>query len=875
MFAKKNKDTGLNNKPKSKNKDNVRKASSALLVVAGEVFAVVALFLLGIAILGFMAVNNLVEQQAQKRSAEVQAELSQKIQQTLDRYIVQLETLAADPLIQNVLSESKGIGDRQLQLAQATGALNVTLLAAGRERSYLGEYPRLSYTELDLVHESQGGSIPGVEFHELKEGVAHIDVVRPVVRHDRLLGKIVVGHILARYDSKFFREDIAKVFESHSDDGRLELSQILSDGATQVFMALGNAELKSQGQANSSVLGATRWKLSYWQKPSQWKVLGMGWQRLFWLLTAGVLIAAAISLLVFWKVADKKMRKSINVVYEFVWDRLNGHWLGKSYDMPLSELQETLTQIQNLEWSVSDSPDDSALLRSSSTATEKNHEKTTKDEFEKSYVDLLYQGTADLEVEEGNHIAQEKAVFSPGDIVPDIQASIFRAYDVRGVVGDTLNANIAYEIGRAFGSEALQCGEQTIIVGRDGRVSSPELAEALIRGLRDVGRDVIDLGMVPTTQVYFATHYLSARSGVVITGSHNPASYNGMKFVMQGEPLSEVAINKLYQRITQEDYTSGECGSLSSQDLVGDYTARIACDVEMGRQLKVVLDCGNGVGGIVAIPLLRSLGCEVIELYCDVDGRFPNHHPDPSDPDNLNNLIVTMQQHNADIGIAFDGDGDRLGVVDSHGNIIWPDRLMMYLAQDLLNENPGGMILFDVKCSRNLNSFIESCGGKGMMGRTGHSLLKAKVKETGALLGGELSGHICYNDRWFGFDDAFYAMARLLELLSKESGSTFDVFSALPDALCTPELKINLKEGEQHRVMQELSKKAHFPGAQLTTIDGIRADFVDGWGLVRASNTTPSLTLRFEAESEESLEKIQRVFGTAIHTVAPNVLLPF
>ncbi|MFC1751259.1 phosphomannomutase/phosphoglucomutase [Pseudomonadota bacterium] len=816
---------------------------------------------------------------AQKRSAEVQAELSQRIKQTLDRYIVPLETLAADSSIQNIISEPSAIEERQLQLARATGALNVTLIAAGRERSYLGEYPRLSYTELDLVHESQSGNTPGVEFHELKEGQGHIDVVRPVLRKDRLLGEITVGYILARYDSKFFREDIGKVFQPHSEVGRLELSQILSDGSTQVFMGLGNADLKGQGKSNSSVLGSTRWKLSYWQLPTQWEVLGMGWQRLYWLLTVGVLVAAALSLVVFWKVADKKMRSSVNIIYEFVWDRLNGHWLGKSYEMPLFELQETLTQIQNLDWSACQLPDDATELNSSVSSSKKikkeEDEKEAENEFESSYVDLLYQGTADLEVKEEHATPKEKAEFTPSESVPDISTSIFRAYDIRGVVGDTLNADIAYEIGRAFGSEALNFGEQTIVVGRDGRLSSPELSEALIRGLCDVGRDVIDLGVVPTPQVYFATHYLSARSGVVITGSHNPSSYNGMKMVLQGESLTEEAIKKLYQRIALSDYTKGERGSVSGQDLLGDYTARIAGDVDMGRQLKVVLDCGNGVGGIVAIPLLRSLGCEVIELYCDVDGRFPNHHPDPCDPENLNNLIVTMQQHGADIGIALDGDGDRIGVVDSHGNIIWPDRLMMYFAQDMLSETPDGLIIYDVKSSRNLHSFIEGCGGRGMMWKTGHSLLKAKVKETGALLGGELSGHLCFNDRWFGFDDAFYAMARLLELLSKESGSTFDVFSALPEALSTPELRINLKEGEQHHFMAELAKKAQFPGAQLTTIDGIRADFAEGWGLVRASNTTPALTLRFEADSEESMERIQGIFRSAILAVSPKILLPF
>ncbi len=865
----------------NKNKNRIelgqtKKTASSLATLMAQVYAGFVLLLMGVATLGYLALKDVAAQKAAYHSTKAHEELSYKIQQKLDRYIIPLETLAADPMIQQALSSPKNTAEREQELASGIGAMKVVLIAAGKERSYLGKYPNLSYTELDLVHDAQKGKLPGVDYHDLEGEQSHIDVVRAIVRDDRLLGKITVGYILARYDSSDFQKDVAQLFKAYKAKGRLELSQVLSDGSTQVFMSMGDTALKSLSIADSSALAFTRWKLSYWQLPFERHILGMSWHFLYWLVIVGVLLAVAVALIVFWKVVEKKAHNSFNTFHEFVRDRLNGHWLGQEYSFSLSEFQPFLDQTQALDWSVCQSPsgEADAGAGTASTAAEGSAPVADK-QFERSYVDLLY-NTESVEVEDAGAPPVEKTEITPCESNPDVSASIFRAYDIRGVVGDTLTVDVAYDVGRAFGSEALQRGEQTIVVGRDGRSSSPELADALIQGLCDSGRDVIDLGQVPTPLVYFATHYLSARSGVMVTGSHNPPSYNGMKMVLQGDALSEDAIKKLYKRITSGDYVSGERGSVSKQDLLADYSARIAGDVELLRPLKVVVDCGNGVAGAVAIPLLRSLECEVVEeLFCDVDGRFPNHHPDPSQPENLNHLVASIQQHGADIGIAFDGDGDRLGIVDSHGNIIWPDRLMMYFAQDLLATNPGGLIVYDVKSSRNLQTVIEESGGKGMMWKTGHSLLKAKVKETGALLGGELSGHLCFSDRWFGFDDAFYAMARLLELLSRTHSSTYDVFSQLPEALATPELKIHLKEGDHQLFMDELKKRARFSGAKLTTIDGIRADYPDGWGLIRASNTTPSLTLRFEADSDEVMARIQDAFRSAMLQVSPEMQLPF
>lgn len=456
----------------------------------------------------------------------------------------------------------------------------------------------------------------------------------------------------------------------------------------------------------------------------------------------------------------------------------------------------------------------------------------------------------------------------------EVPQSIFRAYDIRGVVGQTLTEEIVYNIGRALGSEAFARGQQTVIIGRDGRLSGPGFSESLSNGLCAAGRDVIDIGQVPTPVLYFAAHHLNTGSGVMVTGSHNPADYNGLKMVLRGETLAEEDIQALRRRIEAEDFTVGS-GSVSSRDVIADYIATIVGDVRLARPLKVVIDCGNGVAGGLAPRLLRTLGCEVVELYCEVDGHFPNHHPDPSQLENLEDLIAAVKQNKADLGLAFDGDGDRLALVDGGGRVIWPDRQMMLYAEDVLARNPGAVILFDIKCSRHLADFITRYGGQPLMWKTGHSLIKRKMKETGALLAGEMSGHIFFKERWFGFDDALYTAARLLEILAAERESVAAVFQALPDAVSTPELRVDLPEGQQTVFMTRLLGLADLKGAVLTTIDGLRADFEDGWGLVRASNTTPSLIMRFEADSEAALKRIKEEFRTLMHEVDPKVALPF
>lgn len=455
--------------------------------------------------------------------------------------------------------------------------------------------------------------------------------------------------------------------------------------------------------------------------------------------------------------------------------------------------------------------------------------------------------------------------------IPD---TIFRAYDIRGIARHQLTDDIVYQIGLAIGSEAIERGEQEIIVARDGRASSPTIAEALIRGLRDSGRDVIDIGLAPTPLLYFATHKLGASSGAMITGSHNPPEYNGIKIVLGGRTLAGEAIQALRERIAQRRFSTG-AGEYRSAHIEDQYIDYVVNDVAIAQPLKIVIDAGSGVTGLVAPRLFQELGCEVIPLYCDVDPTFPHHHPDPTIAENLTDLVQLVRENGADLGIAFDGDGDRVGVVTASGQIVPADHLLMLLAKDVVSRNPGADVLFDVKCSRRLNSVISSYGGRPIMWKSGHSYMKEKMAETGALLGGEFSGHIFFNERWFGFDDGMYAAARLVEILSTTDPDLDDQLATLPVAVSTPELKLETGEQAKFDIIGKLVSGGKFGDGKLTTLDGLRVDFPDGWGLVRASNTTPALTLRFEADDEGALRRIQSIFKDQLSAIDPRLHFGF
>jgi phosphomannomutase len=460
-----------------------------------------------------------------------------------------------------------------------------------------------------------------------------------------------------------------------------------------------------------------------------------------------------------------------------------------------------------------------------------------------------------------------------------IDPTVFKAYDIRGIVGKTIDEAFAEHLGRAFGSEALLAGEKAVAVGRDGRLSGPGLAAALIRGLKSTGLDVVDIGAVTTPMLYYVAATRGkhgCRSGIQVTGSHNPKDYNGFKMVMAGRAIYGEDIQKLKRRIETETYTAGK-GRAATMDIGREYAQRITGDCKLKRPMKIVVDSGNGIPGASAPAILKALGCEVIDLYSKVDGDFPNHHPDPSKPENLEMLKAVVHATGAEVGLAFDGDGDRLGVVTAGGNIIYPDRQIMLFARDILKRNKGATIIYDVKCSQRLPVAIREAGGKPLLWKTGHSLIKAKLKEEGAPFAGEMSGHLFFGERWYGFDDAMYTAARLLEILSREKDpSAF--LDALPTSFSTPELNVACAEGEHHAVVAELLARVadgrlKFEGGEVGTIDGLRVDFADGFGLIRGSNTTPVLVLRFEGHTPEALHRIEHGFMAALKSVKPDAVV--
>jgi phosphomannomutase/phosphoglucomutase len=462
--------------------------------------------------------------------------------------------------------------------------------------------------------------------------------------------------------------------------------------------------------------------------------------------------------------------------------------------------------------------------------------------------------------------------------VNSIAPEIFKAYDIRGIVGRSLTPATAEAIGRSLGSEARRQKIKSIVVGRDGRLSGPALVAALAKGIAATGTDVIDIGCVPTPVTYFAAHELGTQSCVSVTGSHNPPDYNGFKMVLDGQTLYGEMIQDLYRRIVENeasaDFLKGR-GKITQADVRDAYLKRIVSDVKLARPMKIVVDCGNGVAGELAPELFRRMGCEVIELFCEIDGNFPNHHPDPSKPENLADVQRVLKETDAELGLAFDGDGDRLGVVTKDGEIIYPDRQLMLFAADVLSRNPGAQIIYDVKCSRWVAESIRHQGGRPLMWNTGHALVKTKLRETGAPLAGEMSGHMFFKERWYGFDDGLYAGARLLEIISRWPDANWPLKN-LPNAISTPELNLKMQEGEPHQLVGRLKKEAQsgriFPDArELITIDGVRAEYADGFGLARASNTTPVIVLRFEADNAKALARIQEEFKSAMESVWPGL----
>ena len=829
----------------------------------------------GLALYAYIELSSQISKTYTQLSGTVTTSYASQIAELMHGYAESMELLVKDPELAQLLTsgDPDTITSKEETLNYVfPSALRVKLLPAGIREPDNTMTPALSYACLDLLQQSEKDGRAGVEVHQHGTPQQHIDLVQRIVdQNDQL-----IGNLLVTLDLQVLRQSMGRL---KIKNAYLELQQLVSGNA--ITLATGGEQSLKQGEGKKVKVPGSSWQIVYWSAGSG----GVGFDDV--MIPAGVftgiLVALGMLLFVMYRRLAGALRQDQVSVIKLVGDMTEG----KSVDQYSTQLVNSRGMMEQLQQMARDSIFKGAQAASRTRFASGPQSKRSKkskpaqvavqteetDQAAQSaagdaasgsvdITDLIF--TADsLEVEELSN-----------DPVADSTAGIFRAYDIRGIVGKTLTTEIVHDIGRAIGSEAHARGLKKVVVARDGRLSGPDLSAALIAGLQAAGREVIDIGCVPTPVLYFSTHHVGEGSGVMLTGSHNPPDYNGLKIMLGGDTLHGDGIKALHARIVSDDLVSGE-GSVQTMDVMSTYMERIVGDVQLKRPMKIVVDCGNGVAGVIAPQLYRSLGCEVIELFCDVDGNFPNHHPDPSKPENLIELTRAVTEHNADIGLAFDGDGDRLGVIDSEGKIIWPDRQLMLMAMDVLTRQPGAQIIYDVKCSRNLGQVIAEHGGDPLMWKTGHSFIKAKMQETGAQLAGEMSGHIFFKERWFGFDDALYTGSRLLEILASDEQPSNKIFSALPDSVTTPELNISVSEGENFQIMEAMASSAKFDGAKIITIDGVRAEFEDGWGLVRASNTTPSLVMRFEADTAEVLQRIQHSFREQLLKIKPDMDIPF
>lgn len=844
-----------------------------------SVFAVLMILTAGAGVYWLSAAQ--IEQTKQDSVAAVAKSIALGVTAQVNLLTGTLEKMAQDP---EVLAAVTSADTAQLTTVAAKlekhlpEVLKIRLLLPGVSELDDKSVPKMGYADLDMVRETfSKNQLPTIQGDIGPD--RHLAITRRIMQNDQ-----VVGVILASLNFDFLSKTVQA---AELKDGHIELRQ-----ATLVLGATGEpVSAEPNKQAQKIIVANTGWELHYQHADS---VSAAGLMPIAGMIAIPVLLAMLAFFIGYRKLSDS-LTHDLGSVLKACKDMMTNKFQG-TYPVKLSEMSAVVSTLAQFK-RVMDNQDDDIVSDATpadfeiggffddfddgintggttswlgETKQHEEHKQTTAEDAGRSIQDA----SPKPEV-------VEKTVPDSFDMPISIKKAadtgiIFRAYDIRGVVGKTLTKEVVYDIGRALGSQAKEHGCTKVVVGRDGRISSPVLAEALANGIVSTGLNVLDIGMVPTPVLYFVAKHTEGRTGVMITGSHNPADYNGLKMVVNGETLANEKIQQLKTCIDEQAYATGKSGSIEqNSQFSNEYIGIISEDVHIGRPMTVVLDCGNGVAGELGPKLLKTLGCEVMELFCDIDGSFPNHHPDPSNPKNLSELIATVKHYKADIGIAFDGDGDRLGVVDSNGKIIWPDRQMMLFAKDVLANKPGSEIIFDVKCSRHLPDQITKYGGRPTMWKTGHSLMKAKLKETGAKLAGEMSGHIFFNDRWFGFDDALYSAARLLEILSKDTRSSAEVFAEFPDSINTPELNVALEEGENFTFIDSLFKAANFSDGKITDIDGMRVDFPNGWGLVRASNTTPSLVIRFEADSEAAMSSIQEQFRRLMTKVKPGINLPF
>jgi phosphomannomutase/phosphoglucomutase len=792
--------------------------------------------------------DQLTTQSKGKRQVESVAQvIAGSISTNLEQQLALIQGLAQQPGLADLFSalDEDGLGGEQARLTRLIpDALQVRLLSAGLNEPDTSETPNMGYASLLLLRKAEkSNAVVPAELHQFGTPHQHIAIASSVLPSN---GGSVSGVVHAAYSIDMLK----KIFSGiDALPGRIEVQQTLS--GTDQLVIIGKGDKPSAGVKPDGLIrvNGSIWQIAYWGGTgTQFDLMGS-----LQLMVPGLLLFLLIALIMFR--LSQQMMKALKQDQQTILSLVEALVVGrppKGQPAQLGDLQSTLEVMEH-------------QIREFRTAqAEKGRIKR----------DLT---TSDSELGiDISEVAAKPVVDTPltSAVNIDIPAEIYRAYDIRGVIGETITEEIVTQLGQGIGSEIFEKGYQKIVVARDTRNSSEALQSALIQGLQASGRDVIDIGMVPTPLLYYAVHELNAECGVVVTGSHNPPQYNGLKLVVGGDAPTQDEIQDLRRLIDAGQLLQGE-GSFDSQEIIDHYIERVISDTRLGQPLKVVVDCGNGAASVVAPELYRQLGCEVVELYCTPDGDFPNHHPNPGDPKTMRDLQQAVVEHQAALGIAFDGDADRIGIVDSSGKLIWPDRLLMYLAIDILTREPGGDIIYDVKCSRHLANVVLSNGGRPLMWKSGHSMLKAKMKETHALLAGEFSGHILFAERWYGFDDGIYAGARLLEILSLDYRTSAEVFAELPESLTTPEYTLEMEEGRAKEVMAEIEKLPDFPGARIVKIDGLRAEFEQGWGLVRASNTVPALLFRFEANSEADLQHLQSLFRDMLGQIDPSLQSPF
>lgn len=834
---------------------------------------------------------NIIDNQSGAIEQSTADQFSHRLNLAFSTYTKGLEVLAKDPLTRKVLlsDDAQAIVSRQTELVKLfPQGMLLRLVKNGNVRTTKLTTPNVGYACVDMLNKARKlKRTPGVETHVFGTTQQHLDFVYPVLD---ATGSTVKGYIQLMVNVNV----LSTLLKASNKIDYVELYQQAGVESKSLLIGRsGDASLRKSEAPKKYQVVNSRWEVRVWPSTS---IDAKHDQLLTYvLLIIGVSLFAVIIFL-FWRSLSRALTTDIDSLIGVVVNTLKGESKYK-YKMEMKEFNDAAKHLNQLiseqggQNKERERDDDSVNLDVSSMELDMSGESTFTassasmqvEELDDSVM-LEIQKQAALKAAQYNNqnnnsqssqtIKQTAEASMSKAMPPTPPAQIFKAYDIRGIVGTTLNANYAELIGKSLGSEALARGATNIAFARDGRLSGPELGQALVKGILSTGMDVVDVGMVPTPILYFAAHEQTKGSGVMLTGSHNPPDYNGFKMVLAGETLAEESIQNLRKRIEENNFANGS-GNYSTVPMLEKYLSRITSDVKMKRPLKIVVDCGNGVAGGVAPRLYKAMGCEVIELYCDIDGKFPNHHPDPSQPKNLVDLIEAVKVHKADVGFAFDGDGDRLGVISSDGSIIWPDRLLMLLAADVLSRNQGAQIIFDIKCTSNLTKFIWEKGGEPLMWKTGHSLIKAKMKQSGALLAGEMSGHIFFKERWFGFDDGLYSGARLLEILAADVRQPRVVFASLPDSVNTPELQIQMEEGAHHAFIDKLLDNADFGSANVTMIDGLRADYADGWGLVRASNTTPCLVLRFEGQTKEAMAKVQAKFKEVLLAIDDSLDLPF